>query len=456
MRYIIVAVDAKNGIGINGQLPWKFACEMNHFRKVSSFTENKRNAVIMGRKTWESIPLKFRPLPNRLNIVISRNKIENVANFRSINEALNYLEYYEDINDTFFIGGNGIYKEVIEKGFYDGIYLSRIHKIYKCDTFFPKFDLNLFTETSNRLVEENSTQIEFLFYKKHENPEEMVYLSLIEDIICRGNKRMDRTGVGTLSQFGKTMRFDLSNGKLPLLTTKRVFWRGVAEELLWFISGSTNANELKEKKIHIWDGNTSRTYLDKMGFTERKQGDIGCGYGFQWRHSGAEYTTMDADYKNKGVDQISEVINLIKNNPTSRRIILCAWNPKDIKNMSLPPCHILVQFYVSDNKLSCQMYQRSADMGLGVPFNIASYSLLTHMVAHCTGLDTGEFIHVIGDAHVYSNHVEPLKEQLKRVPREFPTLKINTTNKDITKFEYSNFEVVGYKPYKNIKMEMAV
>lgn len=230
-----------------------------------------------------------------------------------------------------------------------------------------------------------------------------------------GKKRSDRTGVGTVSIFGAQMRFSLRNNIFPLLTTKRVFWRAVAEELLWFIKGSTNAKELQDKNIHIWDGNSTREFLDKMGFADREEGDLGPVYGFQWRHFGAEYKTCHDDYTGKGIDQLNEVIERIKKNPNDRRIIMSAWNVVDIPKMALPPCHCFVQFYVADGELSCQLYQRSADMGLGVPFNIASYALLTYMIAHVTGLKPGDFVHTIGDAHVYLNHIEPLKFQVKTI-----------------------------------------
>jgi thymidylate synthase len=254
------------------------------------------------------------------------------------------------------------------------------------------------------------------------------------------------------------MRFSLRDGVFPLLTTKRTFWRGVAEELIWFVRGDTYAKNLSDRGVHIWDGNGSKAFLEQRGLGHRVEGDLGPVYGFQWRHFGAEYIDHAADYTGKGVDQLAEVIRLIKENPTSRRIVMSAWNPKDMPQMALPPCHMLAQFYVDTERgeLSCQMYQRSADMGLGVPFNIASYSLLTRMIAHCTGLKAGEFVHVIGDAHVYLNHVEPLREQLTREPRPFPTLKINTEERDIDKLKYEDFEIVGYKPHKRIKMKMAV
>ncbi|XP_055845996.1 thymidylate synthase [Episyrphus balteatus] len=287
------------------------------------------------------------------------------------------------------------------------------------------------------------------------NPDEQQYLDLIQKIINKGVARPDRTGVGTISLFGAQMRFDMRNS-FPLLTTKRVFWRAVAEELLWFVHGKTDAKLLQEKNIHIWDGNSTREFLDKSGFTDREEGDLGPVYGFQWRHFGATYRTCHDDYTGEGIDQLNEVINRIRENPTDRRIIMSAWNPCDLPKMALPPCHCLAQFYVANGELSCQLYQRSADMGLGVPFNIASYALLTYMIAHVTGLKPGDFVHTLGDAHVYNNHVEPLKEQLQRIPRAFPKLVIKRKVEKIEDFTFDDFEIVDYKPYPKISMEMAV
>jgi len=281
------------------------------------------------------------------------------------------------------------------------------------------------------------------------------YLNLIRKIIKKGVTRGDRTGVGTISIFGTQMRFDLRN-QFPLLTTKRVFWRAVAEELLWFIKGSTDAKLLQAKKISIWDGNSTREFLDASGFQDRQVGDLGPVYGFQWRHFGAEYGTCDDDYTGKGIDQLREVIDRIRTNPTDRRIIMTAWNPSQIPQMALPPCHCLAQFYVANGELSCQLYQRSADMGLGVPFNIASYALLTYMIAHVTKLTPGDFIHTLGDTHVYLNHVEPLKQQLERTPRPFPQLKFKRDVTNIDDFKFDDLEIVGYDPHPSIKMEMAV
>ena len=214
--------------------------------------------------------------------------------------------------------------------------------------------------------------------------------------------------------------------------------------------------------MKIWEGNGSRAYLDKIGLTERAEGDLGPVYGFQWRHFGAEYVDCNTDYSGQGVDQLADVIHKLKNNPYDRRIIMSAWNPADLAKMALPPCHMFAQFYVSYKEgegrgaLSCVLYQRSCDMGLGVPFNIASYALLTIMIAHVCGLEPGEFIHTMGDAHVYVDHVDALKGQLERVPREFPTLKINRKVDDIDDFKFEDFELVGYDPHPSIKMNMSV
>ncbi|OBZ85035.1 Thymidylate synthase [Choanephora cucurbitarum] len=293
--------------------------------------------------------------------------------------------------------------------------------------------------------------------------EEYQYLDLIKRIMSEGEHRADRTGTGTLAIFAPPqMRFSLKNDIFPLLTTKRVFYRGVLEELLWFIRGDTNSKHLSDRNVKIWDGNGSREYLDRIGLTDRREGDLGPVYGFQWRHFGAKYVDCDTDYTGQGVDQLQQVIDTIKNNPTDRRIILSAWNPADIPIMALPPCHSFCQFYVSTPingepaKLSCVLYQRSCDMGLGVPFNIASYALLTRMIAHVTDLEPGEFIHTMGDTHVYVDHLEGLKQQIQREPRPFPTLKINRKVTNIDDFKFEDFVLENYNPHGKIDMKMSV
>lgn len=286
--------------------------------------------------------------------------------------------------------------------------------------------------------------------------DEYEYFDLVRNILEKGKFKQDRTGTGTISLFGAQMRFNLRKDTMPLLTTKKVFWRGIVEELLWFIKGSTDSNLLREKGVHIWDANGSKEFLERSGLGNREEGDLGPVYGFQWRHFGAEYKDKDTDYSGQGIDQLKDIITKIKKNPSDRRLILTAWNPKDIPIMALPPCHCLAQFYVNDGELSCQLYQRSADAGLGVPFNIASYSLLTHMIAHLVDLKAGDFVHTIGDAHVYKNHVDSLKEQLKRKPSEFPKIKFTRQVQDIDDFKFDDIQLVDYHPQSSISMQMSV
>ena len=302
--------------------------------------------------------------------------------------------------------------------------------------------------------------------KKNKNKqihEEYQYLDLVKNIIKNGESRDDRTGTGTLSLFSPgQLRFSLKDGALPLLTTKKVFFRGVVEELLWFISGNTNVKKLQERNIHFWDQNTNREFLDKQGLGQNKEWDAGPIYGFQWKHFGANYITCDTDYTGQGINQLEYVVDLIKNNPESRRIVISAWNPADTKKMALPPCHIIAQFYVhnEDRKtkkrsLSCHLYQRSGDIGLGVPFNIASYALFTHMIAHITETNAKELILSIGDAHIYKNHVKGLQLQMKRIPRMFPKIAFKSKKYRLEDFTFTDFVLSDYKPHDKIKLEIS-
>lgn len=261
------------------------------------------------------------------------------------------------------------------------------------------------------------------------------YLNLLQHILDHGTVKEDRTGTGTISTFGYQIRFNLQEG-FPLITTKKIHLRSIIYELLWFLKGDTNIKYLHEHKVRIWD-----EWADENG-------DLGPVYGHQWRSWGAP--------NGKHIDQISEIVNQIKNNPDSRRIIVSAWNVADIPNMALAPCHALFQFYVAQGKLSLQLYQRSADVFLGVPFNIASYSLLLHMMAQVCNLETGEFVHTFGDVHIYRNHIDQVKLQLTREPRALPILKINPEVKDIFDFTYSDFSIEGYDPHPHIKGKVAI
>lgn len=473
---VIVASTAKGGIGKDGGIPWRLKDDMAYFKRITTTAPSgKTNAVIMGRKTWESIPAKFRPLPDRLNVVLSStaaaDSCEGATVARSLTEALESLAGRSETGEVFVIGGAAVYKEAVELPNCARIYLTRVGIDVDCDAFFPAFDDTLFQiKHVSKTQSEKNVPFDFTVYERREfvpaplplqslpgglDHEEYLYLQMIDEIMKTGFESIDRTNVGTKSLFGKSMRYDLRKS-FPLLTTKRVFWRGVVEELLWFVKGDTNAKNLSDKGVKIWDANGSREFLDKRGLSHREEMDLGPVYGFQWRHFGAKYVDMHTDYTGQGVDQLAECIKTIKNNPSDRRIIMSAWNPADLTLMALPPCHMFCQFYVANGELSCLMYQRSADMGLGVPFNIASYSLLTCMIAQVCDLKPGEFIHTMGNTHVYLNHQEPLKVQLERTPRPFPVLKMNPEKKDIDSFEFSDFELVGYSPHKKIEMEMAV
>jgi dihydrofolate reductase/thymidylate synthase len=816
---IIVAYSRiSRAIGKLGELPWEFKIDFQYFQRITTVTidPTKINVVIMGRKTWESIPLNNRPLKNRVNVIISKTlKTDPILNKKewicddNLELVIQTLLRNKHIENIFIIGGSEIYTKALELNLVDKVLATVIHKEFlECDTFFPELS-NEFVIESEKIVEESGIVLGFEVFKKKIIHEEYQYLNLVREILNTGNLKGDRTGTGTKSVFGRTMKFSLRNQSFPLLTTKRTFWKGVAVELLWFISGSTNANILKNQGVNIWEGNSTREYLDSIGLVDREEGDLGPVYGFQWRHFGSEYKTMHDDYTNKGIDQLTELIDLIKKDPNSRRLIMCAWNPVCLKQMVLPPCfpagtliltnngykeiqnvektdlmfthkgnwkhinnlqtknydgdmyelqigyntkkikvtsehpfyvrdikrkpnktidslsepywcdaknlkinehticlpinkesiipvfkiekgmnqnsiktitkniensnewfmmgyfmgdgwadhsdngknrfnfvinkkqeyifdiiskitnmhlksetdkiwiyecsnkiwweilkqfghlahnkiipewvqiapvnciekfiegytaadgciikekrcyttvschiayglqrlyaklgkglsvnyqirpptkiiegktvnqrntfhmieiipqnnsfqllidenyinfpvkniqfkkeittvynfevaddnsytvqnlsvhncHVLCQFYVCNGELSCQMYQRSADMGLGVPFNIASYALLTCLIAQCCNLACGDLIHVIGDCHVYLNHEDALLDQLKNVPNKFPTLKINSDITDITKFKFEDLELVNYNPHKSIKMKMAV
>ena len=261
------------------------------------------------------------------------------------------------------------------------------------------------------------------------------YHQLLRRILDEGVRKDDRTGTGTLSVFGHQMRFDLGAG-FPLVTTKKLHLKSIVHELLWFLAGDTNIRYLKENGVSIWD-----EWADANG-------DLGPVYGHQWR----SWPTPEGGV----IDQIAQVVSDIRRNPDSRRLIVTAWNPADVAKMALPPCHCLFQFYVLEGKLSCQLYQRSADVFLGVPFNIASYALLTHMVAQVTGLGVGDFVHTLGDAHLYVNHLDQAREQLSRTPRALPTLRLNPAATDIFAFRYEDIEIVGYDPHPAIKAPVAV
>ena len=408
------------------------------------------------------------------------------------------------IETVFVVGGANVYNEAmisseLRKQCHTAYITRLLNKSYLCDRFFsfpPSNDNssidNNVTKSSSVYISDNKYLPEFVITNtifgnviidtnvtidgkvttldnnnitsyciqtyKQKNHEEKQYLSLVANILNSGDKKENRTDTETLSLFGAQMRFSLRNNQIPLLTTKRVYWKAVVEELMWFIRGETDSNLLSAKGIHIWDANGTREVLDSCGLCNRECGDLGPIYGFQWRHFGAKYENSNTDYTGCGIDQLKNVVRALKDDPHSRRIIMTAWNPSDFNDMALPPCHILAQFYVSSNcELSCHLYQRSCDMGLGVPFNIASYSLLTMLLAKASGLKLGDFVHTLGDAHIYVNHMDALSLQLQRFPTQFPQLVIKTNNRQFLEdYTFEDFLLLDYNPCDTIKMDMVV
>ena len=294
-----------------------------------------------------------------------------------------------------------------------------------------------------------------------ENKEEDQYLDLVREIIDNGTKETGRNG-DVRSVFGRSMRFSLKDGRIPILTTKKVAWKVCLKELLWFVRGETDAKKLQAQGVHIWDGNTSREFLDSRGLKLYPVGMCGPIYGYQWRNFGANYNCFSGkhltdDYPYNGVDQLQQIIDQLKNPETrnSRRLILSSWNPKQNDQMALPPCHVMCQFNVhGGNKLSCAMYQRSADVMIGEPFNIASYAFLTHLLANHCGLEAHEFVYFKGNCHIYEEHIEGARLQLSREPYPFPKLNVTQVRENINDYQFDDFELTEYKHHETIKFKM--
>ncbi|KAF7458180.1 AChain A, Bifunctional dihydrofolate reductase-thymidylate synthase [Cryptosporidium felis] len=514
---IVAASVIKHGIGVNGDLPWDIPEDLKNFCKLTSYTDNKlkKNALVMGRKTWDSIGR--RPLKNRTNVVISSTLSTETTDssavvFRSLDDSLEFLMKDDSIETIFICGGETIYRESLEKNLVNTIYLTRVAlEEIEFDTFFPTIPSRFLPIYMSQTFCSKNISFDFMIYERIDDSTdvqvptplskqqrsigntikhldeifglrrmedryrfpkceilntpsirfgrehyEFQYLDLLSRVLENGVYRENRTGINTYSIFGQMMKFDLRES-FPLLTTKRVAIRSIFEELVWFIKGDTNGNHLIDKKVYIWSGNGSKEYLEKVGLGHREENDLGPIYGFQWRHFNGEYKTMHDDYTGVGIDQLAKLIESLKNNPNDRRHIITAWNPSALSQMALPPCHVLSQFYVTnDNRLSCTLYQRSCDLGLGCPFNIASYSILCMMLAQVCGYLPGEFTHFIGDAHIYENHVDQLKSQLRMLPRPFPQLRFKRNVENIEDFVWEDIDLIGYYPHPVIKMEMAV
>ena len=489
---LIVAYCNKNGIGFNNDIPWKIVDDLKHFKSITSSNKqsNKKNILIMGRNTWESIPVKFRPLNGRYNFVLSSkkefidsDKIDYIGT--SFEETLKYIEnvndkYREnsDINninfidsEIFVIGGDFLYNYVMENHVnkIDKLYVTEIYKSVECDKFFPKINTELFKiQDVSKFKEENEIYFRYFTYNKREtnifynNYEEEQYKNLIKNILTEGLKREDRTGTGTLSLFAPySMKYNLED-TFPLCTLKRGFFRAVFEELLLYIRGQTDNNILKDKKIHIWDGNTTREFLDTRGLTHLPEGDMGETYGFNMRHYGGTYIDCKTEYdKNNGFDQLEYVINEIKNNPHSRRILINLWNPKTTCNAALPSCLHQYQFYVDTEKktLSVQIYLRSSDVFLANNWNVCTGALFVYLLCNLKDIDLtpGDLTMVCGDAHIYKNHIELAEKMIERESFPYPKLVVLKKKNRIEDFVYEDIKLIGYKSHPNdLKGEMAV
>jgi dihydrofolate reductase/thymidylate synthase len=451
---IIVATDDKHGIAKDGLIPWNNPEDTKLFHDTTIGVG--MNAVIMGRKTYESIPAKFKPLPERRNVVVTSQNIEGVDCVTCLHDA---LKLCGNNSMTFVIGGRYIYEEAIRRYAYlcDNVQISRITGDYQCDTVFPYEDI---LKLKHFKVDKNMNTFSLEMITITERHPEYQYLELIADIGRLGDKRLDRTGTGTHAIFAPRMEFDLRKG-FPLLTTKKTWFDGIKKELLFFISGRTDTKILENQGVMIWKGNTSEEFLRKNNLPWR-EGDMGPGYSFQWRHSGAEYKGCDADYRGQGVDQLANLIRDLKVNPFSRRHIISAWDVGNINNMALPPCHCFVQFFVGcdgqgiPTYLDCCLYQRSSDMFLGVPFNIASYSLLMIIIGNLTNLTPRKFIHELGDAHVYLNHIDQINLQIVRTPYPFPNVRLNRKLDDIDDISVSDIILENYLSHPGINGKMSI
>ena len=485
MEYHIICSRNKNNIiGIQDRLFIECKEDLSYFYKITTmkYPEGMNNVIIMGYNTWKSIPENVRPFKNRYSIILTKkHKIENTENcisMDSLESAFEYISEYKislQLGRIFVIGGGKVFEECKYK------YMNNLVSLYITDfenyysnkyNQYIYFPIRLFTDTiiypiskkqsSNCLInifneESKSVNLSYTFnkyIKKNKiNLEEYQYLELLKDILDNGNQIQSRNSE-VLSLFGEKMTFDLQKG-FPLLTTKKMGYKTILRELLWFLKGSTNNEELQFKNVHIWDQNASKEFLESCNLNY-EEGDLGPIYGFQWRHFGAEYKDRYTNYDGKGIDQIKQIIQQIKEDPHSRRILLSAWNPADLHKMALPPCHVMCQFYVNKtlNTLDCQLYQRSGDMFLGVPYNIASYSFLTHIIAKLTGYKAGKLIHILGDAHIYINHINAVEKQLERVPIKFPEIEISDTLIDIDTIHENMITINNYQSYERIQADM--
>lgn len=449
---LIAAIDSKTrGISFEEKIPWNIPEDLEFFKEITL-----NNTIIMGRKTWKTLPNKY--LKNRLNIVITRNpekyiKYENIVFVTSLDEALEKSK-----NEIFIIGGEQIYTEAIQRRNCKKLILTHVcsMKELKYDTFFPVFEKD-FKSVKIGMSHAQCNLIWFTTYWEPRiiNHEEEKYLQTMENIIT-GNLDKNRTSVNSWSKFGLTFQFDLRNNILPLQTTKKMWLRGIFEEFKWIVSGSTNALKLADRGVNIWLGNTTREFLDNRGLSHYEIGDIGPTYGFNMRHYGAEYKGMNWDYTNQGIDQLQNVVQMLKTDPTNRRMIIDLWNPSVIDQTALPPCMFCYTFNYDQGELNLHVNQRSSDFFIARNWNDVFASLLLICVAKIVGMKPGSLVVTITNSHIYETHLSQVLKQIERKPKPFPKLYIQKDFSDISDIQFEDLELKDYHPYPGIKSEMIV
>ncbi len=460
----IVCYDKNYGISKDGILPWlnDGLGDLEHVRITTTMaTKGKKNILILGSKTLDTLPICFSDgTSNREVWCLSKlsresDTINNVRYFTGPKELYIALidSYYTKgtIDRIFVFGGSQIYKIFIENKWIDTFHVTYIDKEYECDTSFPYKELVENYTISTSTSRDKKGLREFQVWNRIYSPE-YSYLQLLQKVLFTGSKRSTRNGI-TYSTFGESVEFDIERYGFPLLTTKKMFSKGIIEELFWFFKADTNANHLKKKGVHIWDGNTTKEFLDNLGL-DYPEGMAGPIYGFQWRNFNGEYTPGVPIQFETSRDQLYNCLKQLKETPNSRRILFSGWNPNQLEQMCLPPCHVLYQFYVEDSKLSCQMYQRSADLFLGLPFNIASTALLISIFCSMTGYTPGRVKICIGDAHIYEEHRNCVLEQLTRTPMKFCKLSIENHRDKLEEWCIEDIKIVDYVSHGALKAVM--
>jgi thymidylate synthase len=480
----VAVVNSALAIGRNNELLFKLSKDMKFFADITSAqTSERKNIILMGHKTYKSIP---GPLKNRINLVLTGDKSLITKNILrlwpdNMDDTVPYyismdlftLFYTNKDANVFVIGGSEVYNYFLstcsELLTPKKLYITHVLNPRFVDPpnkFMDNFDARYKLIGYTEKIKQNDYNFRTLIYSlSKDKPQEKIYFKLIKNILANGNLRSNRTDTDTISVFGARMEFNISQS-IPMMTTRKIPFKAIVEELLWFCRGDTDARILQAQGVSIWNGNTSREFLDQQNLEHYPEGILGPGYGFQWRHFGADYNHKLADSSQKGppiggFDQLEYIVNLLKKDPFSRRIMLSTWNPPDFNKVALLPCHITVQFYVEEIKkvkyLSCQFTMRSSD-ALAWAFNVVSYTILTYILAMKCDMKPHKIIYIAGDTHIYTNHLAQVHEQMSRSFRPAPKLYLDPSiaDKDWKDIKFTDFELIGYFPHKPIKMPMAI